>query len=240
MIDKIQLTALSLGISMGCFAGDMGTIQQQTSAFYLQAMLDYNWFHYNQVHTASFFGPQNISALDASVGDQWGYGVGVGYRFNEYFRTAITAQARPDVKFSVTDDAPETARGHFDNYTYMLNGYLSNPRFSAFNFNPYIMAGVGVSHSKTTNIYWPAAVQTEFGDKTTKLAWQAGIGALYALCDTWLIDVNYTFVSLGEVRNSGQYNVIAANNTPTSGAPTRFDKIYSNQAEIGIHYRFNV
>ncbi|MFO2971993.1 outer membrane beta-barrel protein [Legionella pneumophila serogroup 10] len=237
MTGKIKIAVLGLGISLGCFAGEMGAIQK--SGFYLQAMLDYNWFHYNHAYTASFFGPQNISALDASIDNQWGYGFGLGYRFNDYVRTAITVQARPDVNFAVTDDGPETATGHFDNYTYMLNGYLSSPNFSVMNFNPYIMAGVGVAHNKTTNIYWPAAAQTEFADKATKFAWQFGIGSLYALSDSLLIDINYNFISIGEVRNSGQYNAIAANNTPASGAPTKFTNVYSNQAEIGIHYQFN-
>lgn len=87
MTGKIKIAVLGLGISLGCFAGEMGAIQK--SGFYLQAMLDYNWFHYNHAYTASFFGPQNISALDASIDNQWGYGFGLGYRFNDYVRTAI-------------------------------------------------------------------------------------------------------------------------------------------------------
>ncbi|MCE0723995.1 MULTISPECIES: hypothetical protein [Legionella] len=49
--------------------------------------------------------------------------------------------------------------------------------FSTMNFKPYIMGGIGVARNKASDIFWPAAVQTEFGDK----AWQAGLGALWAL-----------------------------------------------------------
>lgn len=240
MIHKFQLAVFGLGISIGCgcFAGTMGT-PQQTSGFYVQGMVDYNWFNYSHAYTASYFGPERIRAISASIDDQWGYGVGVGYRFNDYLRTAFTVQGRPDVAFAVVDDAPERAAGHFDDYTYMMNAYLSNPDFSLGHFTPYIMAGLGIAYNKTTDIYWPLADQIEFSYKTTKFAWQAGIGGLYALNDCWLIDVNYNFVSLGEVRNSGQYNAVAANNTPATGAPTQFNRVYSNQVELGIHYRFN-
>ena len=236
MLRKIKLVALGLSLSVGCFAGEMGAIAAE--GFYLQGMVDYNWFHYNHADTASFFGPQNIRAIGASIDSQWGYGLGMGYRFNDYLRTGFTVQARYNVKFSVTDDAPETAKGHFDNYTFMLNAYLSHPDFSAMNFTPYLMGGVGAARNRNTNIYWPLAVQTEFADKSTHFSWQAGVGALYALSDCWLIDINYTFVSLGEVSNSGQYDTIAANNVPAFGAPTRFSQVYSNQVELGVHYRF--
>lgn len=52
MTGKIKIAVLGLGISLGCYAGEMGAIQK--SGFYLQAMLDYNWFHYNHAYTASF------------------------------------------------------------------------------------------------------------------------------------------------------------------------------------------
>lgn len=237
-MNKTLFAALGLGISMSCFAGDMGTIQK-TGGFYLQGMLDYNWFNYDYASTASYFGPKGINPLASSISNQWGYGLGVGYRFNDYVRVAATAQARPDVRFSVTDNAPETARGHFDNYTYLFNAYLSSPELSFGNISPYIMGGIGGSHNKTNAIFWPLAVQTEFSDKTNQFAWQAGAGALYALTDAWLVDANFTVVSLGKVSNSGQYNAVAANGVPASGSPTRFNRVYSNQIEAGVHYRFN-
>lgn len=236
MHKKFYGYVLGLGISLSCFAGSMGV--EQTSSFYIQGMLDYNWFNYNQAYTASFFGPQNITAIAASMDNQWGYGVGAGYNFNDYFRTGVTIQSRPDVGYSVTDDAPETANGSFDNYTLMFNAYLSSPSLSMMNFKPYVMGGIGVARNKTSNIFWPLANQTEFGAKTTPFAWQAGVGTLFAVNECLFIDLNYTFVSLGEVRNSGQYNAIAANNTPAFGAPTKFTRVYSNQAELGVHYRF--
>lgn len=236
MNKKLHLCVLGLGISFSCFAGTMGV--EKTNRFYVQGMVDYNWFNYRDAYTASFFGPQNIGALAASIENRWGYGVGLGYLFNDYIRTGITLQNRPHVGFSVTDDAPETAVGTFNNYTAMLNAYLSYPSLSTMNFKPYIMGGIGVAHNKTSDIFWPAAVQTEFSDKITQFAWQAGLGALWVLNDSWALDVNYTFVSLGEVRNSGQYNTIAANNVPAFGAPTKFATVYSNQVEAGVHYRF--
>ncbi|KTD38460.1 SapA-like protein [Legionella moravica] len=229
---------LGLGVSLGCFAGDMGV--QETSSFYIQGMVDYNWLNYSEANTASYFGPQNIRAVAASIDNRWGYGVGAGYVFNDYLRAGVTFQGRPNIGYSVTDDAPETASGNFNNFTVMFNAYLSSPSLSTMGFNPYIMGGVGVARNKTNDIYWPLANQIEFGASTTPFAWQAGLGTLFNLNDCLFLDINYTFVSIGEVKNSGQYNAVAANNTPASGAPTRFNKVYSNQAELGLHYRFSV
>ncbi|MGQ3892723.1 outer membrane protein [Legionella sp. CNM-4043-24] len=239
MMKKIQLTALGLGFCAGCFAGDMG-IAPDVSGFYLEAMLDYNNYHFDRAYTASFFGPEEIRAPSAQISDRLGYSLGAGYRFNNYIRTAFTFQARPSVRYSVVDNGPERTNGDFDSYAYMMNAYLSHPSLSRENFTPYIMGGLGVAQNKTSNIYWPLAVQTEFSDRTSQFAWQAGIGGLYAFNPHWMIDLNYHFVSLGEVKNSGQYDAIASNGVPANGAPTRFNRVYSNQFELGIIYQFGV
>lgn len=239
MMKKIQLTALGLSLSMGCFAGEMGIVPE-VSGLYAEAMLDYNGYHFNRAYTASFFGPEEIRAPSALIRNRFGYGLGVGYRFNDYIRTAFTFQARPSVRYQVVDDGPERADGDFDSYAYLMNAYLSHPSLSMENFTPYIMGGLGVAQNKTSNIFWPLAVQTEFSDRTTQFAWQAGIGGLYAVNPHWMVDINYHFVSLGEVKNSGQYDAVGANGVPANGAPTRFNRIYSNQVELGVIYRFGV
>ena len=120
----------------------------------------------------------------------------------------------------------------------MLNSYVSIPHHFNEKFQPYLMGGLGLAHNKTTNIYWPLAVQTEFGHDTNRLAWQVGIGSLYSLSNSVDIDFNYTFLNIGNITNTGQYDAVASNGTPTSGAPTQLIRAYSNQLQVGLHYRF--
>lgn len=239
MMKKIQLAALALGFSMGSFAGEMGIVSEM-NGLYAEAMLDYNGYHFNKAYTASFFGPEEIIARGALIRNRFGYSLGVGYRFNDYLRTDVTFQARPGVRYSVLDNGPDRANGDFDSYAWMMNAYLSHPSVSMENFTPYVMGGLGVAQNKTSNIFWPLSAQTEFSDRTTQFAWQAGIGGLYAVNPHWMVDINYHFVSLGEVKNSGQYDTVGPNGVPANGAPTRFNRLYSNQFELGVIYRFGV
>lgn len=211
---------------------------QAQGHFYGEAQLNYNWLDFSHAETASFFSPSRINAPSAHIDDAVGYGVGLGYQFTDYFRTAIIGQARPDISFSVTDDGSETATGSLDNYTVMFNAYLSSPALSNTALQPYLLGGLGIAYNTTSGIYWPLAAQTEFGKSRSFLAAQLGIGSLYRLSPAWDLDLNYTYLTLGNSANSGQYSGVASNGTPAFGAPTKLVQVHSNQLAIGLHYRF--
>lgn len=217
-----------LGSSINVFA---------ESGLYASLMFDYNFLAFKQAETASAFSPDKINATAAHIENHAGYGLGFGYRFNPVFRAAITGQVRPKIDFSLTDDGQQTATGYYDNYTVFANGYLSIPQKLFDRFQPYVLGGLGVSHNKTANLYWPLNVQTEFGRSINQLAWQVGIGSLFSISDCIDIDFNYAYVHLGDVKYTGQYDAIGANGVPASGAPTQFRDTYSNQLELGLHYR---
>ncbi|STY31376.1 SapA-like protein [Legionella wadsworthii] len=236
-LKKIGIFLFSVAI-LPVYAGDMGPIAySKGNGFYLVGLATYNSLDFNRAETASFFSPDAIDAPAASIGNKWGYSLGLGYRFNPVFRTDFRFQEISDIPFSVTDDGNETAHGHIDTYTYMLNGYLSYPLPMNERIEPYLSGGLGAAHNTTNTIFWPLAVQHEFGSTTTQFAWQVGAGGLFRMTKHLDIDINYSFLNIGRTTNSGQYDTIASNGTPANGAPTRFSRVYSNQLSFGLNYR---
>lgn len=236
-LKKVAIFLFSVAI-LPAYAGDMGPVTyKKEQGFYVVGLATYNAFNFNRAETASFFSPNAITAPAASIGDNWGYSLGVGYRFNPFFRTDFRVQGLPDIPFSVTDDGNETAHGHVNTYTYMINGYFSYPLPMNQRIEPYLGGGLGAATSKTNTIYWPLAVQHESGLTTTHFAWQVGAGSLYRVTEHFDIDISYSYLAIGQTSNSGQYDTIASNGVPASGAPTRFLRVYSNQLSFGLNYR---
>ncbi|MCE0722714.1 outer membrane protein [Legionella resiliens] len=234
-LKKVAIFCFSAAI-LPAYSGDMGPVTyKKKQGFYGVGLATYNAFDFNRAETASFFSPNAITPPAASIGDNWGYSLGVGYRFNPFFRTDFRVQGLPDIHFSVTDDGNETAHGRINTYTYMINGYLSYPLNQRV--EPYLGGGVGAATSKTNTIFWPLAVQHEFGRTITRFAWQVGAGSLFRVTEHLDVDINYSYLTIGQTTNSGQYDTIASNGVPANGAPTRFLRVYSNQLSFGLNYR---
>ncbi len=235
---KKTATFLLCGAILPAYAGDMGSVaHEKENGFYAVGLGTYNAFDYTRAETASFFSPDVIKAPAASISDEWGYSVGVGYRFNSILRADFRVQGLPDIPYWVADNGNEAANGRFNTYTYMLNGYVSYPLAMNKRIEPYFGGGLGAARSTTNTIYWPLAVQHESGLATTSFAWQLGVGSLYRVTDHLDIDISYSYLALGRTANSGQYDVIAANGVPANGAPTRLLQVYSNQLSLGLNYR---
>lgn len=236
---KETMLVLLLGAMLPAYAGHMEpVVRDEERGVYILGLGSYNSLGFSWAQTASFFSPAPIRAPAASIGDMWGYTVGAGYRFNSFLHADFRAQVVSTIPFSVSDDGGETALGDINVNTYMLNGYFSYPLPLSNRVEPYVGGGLGFAHSKTSAIYWPLAIQHEFGLKTTRFAWQLSVGSIYRITKRLDFDIHYSYLALGHTSNSGQYDAIASNGVPAAGAPTMLMRVYSNQLGAGLHYRF--
>lgn len=247
--NKVALIVALLGLttSFSTYSGTMGVIEEIPRNLYLTASANYNMFTANRATTTGITN-ESTRALASSIGDRWGYGGGLGIIYSNYFRFDFVTQARPNIHYSVTDTVPETATGTVDITSYMFNAYFALPILDRFNLTscnlaPYFSVGIGPAMSNTSQIYWPdpSVNQFEGGHRIINFAWQVGAGISYSLTNYLDIDFNYQFFGLNKFSNNGYFTQLAPVGDSAAGqaAPTTFKRVYDNQLQIGVRYKFN-
>lgn len=121
-------------------------------------------------------------------GDTGNFGVGMGFKLNEYMRTDVIASGR------FFGDVDYKAEGKPDAWSIpvMWNVYGSVPVYQQFSI--YGTGGIGAAYNKidsTTNAK---------GDHKMAFAWNVGGGIEYMIDDCWSVDLGYRYMDLGKGR----------------------------------------
>lgn len=121
---------------------------------------------------------------------RFGGGVGVGYRFNDWFRADLTVAYAGGERYDYDDGTVSLSARH-DMWSGLVSGYADLGTFAGF--TPYAGIGVGVLHSRddfATNI---AAL--DFEDSQTEFAYALDAGIGYRMTDRLTLDVGYRFLA---------------------------------------------
>lgn len=126
------------------------------------------------------------------------FGVGVGYKCNEHFRTDLNFAYR-DLKYKKANTDSVVSQ-KTKNYSLILNGYYDFKNDSIF--TPYVTAGFGISRNKAKNVLVDLTpVDAIYKGKTTKnFAWNAGLGTKLKLSNKFDLDLGYKYASLGKIK----------------------------------------
>ncbi|MFD1695705.1 outer membrane protein [Roseibium aestuarii] len=176
-----------------------------------------------------------------SMDDAVNIGVGVGYRFNEYFRSDLT----------VDYETPSSAKGYafcglctgnlstegadIDVWTVMFNGYVDLGTW--YNITPYVGAGIGASYVRASNAYSinPGSTGTVNYSGTNgewNLAWALMAGAAYDINPNWTIDAGYQY------RNLGMAKTVRHTGVGTGGTRAKWDDLVAHEVRLGLRYNF--
>lgn len=176
-------------------------------------------------------------------------GVGIGYQFNKWLRSDVTAEFRGKANFraldSFTDDTTGAVVGT-NAYTATKSEWLllANAYVDLGDFNgimPYVGAGIGASRNTIAN-FNDANVTAGGGgwapkDSKWDLAWALHAGVGYAVTERLTMDLGYSFVHLGDGKTGEAQNYDPAFSRPNDGFA--FKDIYSHDLKLGLRYRFN-
>lgn len=181
------------------------------------------------------------------------YGVGAGYRFNNWFRADITGQYRGNANMKATDRFTGTAGGvaynGIDNYSasksewlVLANAYVDLGTWWCI--TPFIGAGVGgarvsianFSDTGTNNLPFST---TSFATAPTgskwNFAWAAHAGLAYQVNPNLVLELAYSYVNLGE----GQTGVLSDYTGNTTGNVFKIKNITSNDLKLGVRWNFD-
>lgn len=115
------------------------------------------------------------------------YNVGVGYKFNDMFRSDLNVQYESN-KATKGNTAINGTR--FKTLAVMLNGYVDFKNESMF--TPYVTAGVGYAK----NTAKPAATVTSKNHNA--FAWNVGLGSKVNVATNVDLDFSYKYAHLGK------------------------------------------
>jgi opacity protein-like surface antigen len=161
----------------------------------------------------------NSSFNSASLDNDFTFGVGVGYQFNEWFRADATVDGfRSDFSGSTRSASPCSTDAAFDDtgcrssdsadmsaISVMANGYVDLGTYAGF--TPYVGAGLGFSYvswsdlgSKYYCVDGGAACPDSLvgsssmgGESDWRFTYALMAGAAYDLTNNWKVDVGYRY-----------------------------------------------
>jgi opacity protein-like surface antigen len=179
------------------------------------------------------------------------FGLGVGYRFNNWFRADITGEYRGNSQFFGTDAI--TFAGGFGTDTYhatksewvvLGNAYVDLGTWWCM--TPFIGAGVGGARVSINGFTdqgivtpvpgpGPALASLAFGDNVSRwnFAWALHAGVAYRVTPNFTVELAYRYLDMG---NGLTGDLRAFDGTNNINNPTTFRSITSHDLKIGVRW----
>ena len=190
------------------------------------------------------------------------YDVGVGYRFNSWFRADVTAQYRGSANFKGTDTFSGPLNGQTfsgqDNYSaskseflFLANAYADLGTWWCV--TPYIGAGIGTARvsingftdTGVSNIQTPGGGAPQFvggppvasfasaaNGSQWNFAWALHAGLAYQVNQNMAIELGYSYVNLGD----GTTGADTTFDHSAGGHVFQFHNITSQDVKLGVRW----
>ena len=178
------------------------------------------------------------------------YGVGVGYKFNSWFRADVTGEYRSKVNFNGTDfllfpngggPLSDVYTGGYRSWVGMVNGYVDLGTWWCL--TPFIGADAGFANVKTNGFQDTGAVirggvvQTASyfadGASKTNFAWAAHAGVAYKVTSNFTVELAYRYLDMGTAVHGFGRSFDGTNAGPSS---FQFRDLVSQDVRLGVRW----
>jgi opacity protein-like surface antigen len=180
-------------------------------------------------------------------------GAGVGYQFNSWFRSDVTAEYRFASNVKAIDridfDAGNGLRGvtheitdgNFSAGVALLNGYIDLGNWHGI--TPFIGAGVGFAHKRFAGLTDSSITENPIGGvatssagfyrdaSKTSFAWALHAGLGYDVTPNFKVELAYRYLNLGEGR-TGELNCFCGQ----TFTPLKVKDLESHDIKIGFRW----
>jgi opacity protein-like surface antigen len=211
--------------------GDIGFSNQRVDR--LNNVLDAN-------NTSSV---QNLSFNNAGI-----FGLGAGYRFNNWFRADVTGEYRGNSQFFGTDRitypggvGTDTYHATKNEWVVLANAYVDLGTWWCI--TPFVGAGVGTARvaingftdQGIANNGAGALPGLAFGDNVAKwnFAWAAHAGLAYKVSPAFTVELAYRYLDMGDGL-TGDLKTFDGTNAVFN--PTTFKRITSQDLKLGVRW----
>ena len=170
------------------------------------------------------------------------FGLGIGYRHNNWFRWDLTGEYRGKAGLHALDQFDNGGTINTNDYTgtksewmFMLNAYLDLGTWKGI--TPFIGAGIGtsrntISHFRDTNVIAGGGGFAGTGSKW-ELAWALNAGLAYDVTPNFTIELAYRYLDLGDAKTGILYSL---DGTCVACAPVQVKGITSHDLKLGVRW----
>jgi len=222
------LTMISVSVAA---AADLGPVVIQPEAvpeppvlmggWYLRGDISYEFKTKARVYLSTT--SSSSSSFDADFDDTWNIGAGIGYIFNEWFRTDITADYRFPADWGLALTSLSVS-------TILLNGYATLGGYSGI--SPYVGAGVGAAYVNWDTIDFPGfGLGPAVVEDNWRFAYALMAGVSFDLTDNLALDTGYRFVSVNDGQLIGPGFIVFP-------GVADYSDLYIHEFRIGMRYTF--
>lgn len=219
--------------------------------WYIRGHLGMSNQQYKGLYNVLFDTVDNLEFLDkGGFSSAPLFGVGVGYKVNQWLRGDLTVEYRGKAAFTaldryevVDDGNPNTWDGTNEysakksEWLVLANAYVDLGDFHGI--SPYLGAGAGMSrntihHFRDINV---PNLGVAYGGTASKwnFAWALHAGLTIKATDNLDVDLGYSFVNLGDARSGDLVTYTGVNNVNN---PMHFRKLTSHDFKLGVRYNF--
>ncbi|MBR0852122.1 porin family protein [Bradyrhizobium diazoefficiens] len=176
------------------------------------------------------------------------FDLGVGYRFNNWFRADVTGQWRGRANLHGAANLVLPGYAETNNFTgsksewvFMANGYVDLGTWWCV--TPFIGAGVGTSYNKISGFRDDGVIinagalsnsVTYFADNGKwNFAWAAHAGLAYKVNPGFTVELAYSYMNLGDAAPG---NFRAFDNSISGPTTIKFRDITSHDLKLGVRW----
>jgi opacity protein-like surface antigen len=241
-------------LSSVAFAADMPSIMpppayappvvEDFGGWYLRGDIGFSNQRVDRLNNALDTVGSPTSVQHNSFGTAGIFGLGVGYKVNNWFRADITGEYRGNSQFFGTDHltyagpsfATDTYQATKSEWVVLGNAYVDLGTWWCI--TPFIGAGVGgarVAINNFTDINTPLQ-GVAFGDNVAKwnFAWAVHAGVAYKVTPNFTVELAYRYLDMGDGL-TGDLRTFDGSG-PNSFNPTTFKNITSHDLKLGVRW----
>lgn len=230
---------------------------QSVGGWYLRGdvgigMQNFNDFPHSQTNS-TFVWPASWEIIQKDLQDTAIFGGGVGYEWNNWFRTDFTAEYRTKAGFQATGSYTnfcagggvcfDVTHGNVSSAVFMANAYVDLGTWWCL--TPYIGAGLGTAYNRITGVQdnginssGTVGFGLTSGDEANwNFAWNAQAGLTYNVTNNFKVDLSARYLHLG----SPETAVVTCQNSnpitnPCPGAFYNLSNMNSWDFRIGLRW----
>jgi len=186
---------------------------------------------------------QNLGFNTAGI-----FGLGVGYKINNWFRADVTGEYRGNSQFFGTDRisfpggvGTDTYHATKSEWVVLANGYVDLGTWWCI--TPFVGAGIGgarvgianFTDQGIANLGGGALPSLAFGDNVSKwnLAWALHAGLAYKVTPNFTVELAYRYLDMGDGLTGDLRTFDGTNNINN---PTTFKNITSHDLKLGVRW----
>ncbi|WP_291868744.1 outer membrane beta-barrel protein [Bradyrhizobium sp.] len=240
-------------LSSGAFAADMAImpppayapppIVEDFGGWYLRGDIGFSNQRVDRLNNAldTVGAPSSVQRLSFNTAGI--FGLGVGYKVNNWFRADVTGEYRGNSQFFGTDHLTyagpsfgvNTYHATKSEWVVLGNAYVDLGTWWCV--TPFIGAGVGgarVSIANFTDVNTPTS-GVAFGDNVAKwnLAWAVHAGVAYKVTPNFTVELAYRYLDMGDGLTGDLRTFDGVNNVNN---PTTFKNITSHDLKLGVRW----